>query len=62
MDADMKPVLKVIPCEILLKQYQKKKKKTLKFAHVQQKLSVNIYYLLMTEVSFLFDVASLRLN
>lgn len=62
MDADMKPVLKVIPCEILLKQYKKKKKKTLKFAHVQQKLSVNIYYLLMTEVSFLFDVASLRLN
>lgn len=41
---------------------KKKKKKTLKFAHVQQKLSVNIYYLLMTEVSFLFDVASSRLN
>lgn len=61
MDADMKPVLKVIPCEILLKQYQKKKK-TLKFANVQQKLSVNIYYLLMTDVTFLFDAASLRLN
>lgn len=61
MDADMKPVLKVIPCEILLKQYQKKKK-DIKVCTRAAKTFFNIYYLLMTEVSFLFDVASLRLN